>query len=36
MKIETKALHTGFMQEPTTNAVGVPIYQTTDYAFDSA
>ena len=36
MKIETKALHSGFKQDPTTNAVAVPIYQTTSYAFDSA
>ena len=35
MKIETKVLHSGFKQDPTTNAVAVPIYQTTSFAFDS-
>ncbi len=35
MKIETKALHTGFKSDPATNAVAVPIYQTTSYAFDN-
>ena len=34
MKIETQALHAGFKQDPATNAVAVPIYQTTSYAFD--
>ncbi len=36
MKIETKALHSAFKQDPTTNAVAVPIYQTTAFAFDNA
>jgi O-acetylhomoserine (thiol)-lyase len=34
MKIETKAIHSGYKPDPTTNAVAVPIYQTTSYAFD--
>jgi len=34
MKLETLAIHSGFKQDPTTNAVAVPIYQTTSYAFD--
>jgi len=36
MKIETKAVHSGYRPDPTTHAVAVPIYQTTAYAFDSA
>ena len=32
---ETAALHAGFRQDPTTNAVAVPIYQTTSYEFGS-
>ncbi len=35
MKIETKALHTGYKFDPATHSVAVPIYQTTAYAFDS-
>lgn len=35
MRIETKAIHSGYSPEPTTKAVAVPIYQTTSYAFDS-
>ena len=35
MKIESKAIHSGFKQDPATNAVAVPIYQTTAFAFDS-
>ena len=35
MKIETKAVHSGYQPEPTTHAVAVPIYQTTAYAFDN-
>lgn len=31
---ETLAIHGGFRKDPTTNAVAVPIYQTTSYAFD--
>ena len=34
MEIETKAIHSGYSPDPTTNAVAVPIYQTTAYAFD--
>jgi len=34
MKIETKAVHSGYKPDPTTKAVAVPIYQTTAYAFD--
>ncbi|MCY3770342.1 MAG: O-acetylhomoserine aminocarboxypropyltransferase/cysteine synthase [Gammaproteobacteria bacterium] len=34
MKIETKALHSGFKHDPATNAVAVPIYQTASYAFN--
>ncbi len=33
---ETLALHAGWRADPTTNAVAVPIYQTTAYQFDSA
>jgi O-acetylhomoserine (thiol)-lyase len=32
----TLALHAGYRADPTTNAVAVPIYQTTSYQFDSA
>ena len=32
---ETAALHAGFRQDPATNAVAVPIYQTTSYEFGS-
>ncbi|MFT5220450.1 MAG: O-acetylhomoserine (thiol)-lyase [Planctomycetota bacterium] len=35
MEIETKAVHSGYSPDPTTNAVAVPIYQTTAFAFDS-
>ncbi|MDJ0942826.1 MAG: PLP-dependent transferase [Kiloniellales bacterium] len=31
---ETLALHAGFRKDPATNAVAVPIYQTTSYQFD--
>jgi len=31
---ETIALHAGHRGDPTTNAVAVPIYQTTSYQFD--
>ncbi len=34
MKLETLAIHAGYSPEPTTNAVAVPIYQTTSYSFD--
>ncbi|WP_425404689.1 O-acetylhomoserine aminocarboxypropyltransferase/cysteine synthase family protein [Hwanghaeella sp.] len=33
---ETIALHAGYRADPTTNAVAVPIYQTTSYQFESA
>jgi O-acetylhomoserine (thiol)-lyase len=33
---ETLVLHAGYRADPTTNAVAVPIYQTTSYQFDSA
>jgi O-acetylhomoserine (thiol)-lyase len=33
MKHETSAIHAGFNDDPTTNAVAVPIYQTTSYSF---
>ena len=33
MKFETIAIHGGYSPEPTTNAVAVPIYQTTSYSF---
>lgn len=34
MRIETKAVHSGYRPDPITKAVAVPIYQTTAYAFD--
>ena len=33
MEIETKAIHAGFADDPTTRAVAVPVYQTTSYSF---
>ena len=36
MKPETIALHQGFHADPTTNAVAVPIYQTTSYVFNDS
>ncbi len=36
LRPETKALHAGQSPDPTTNAVAVPIYQTTSYAFNDA
>ncbi|MBR0753279.1 O-acetylhomoserine aminocarboxypropyltransferase/cysteine synthase [Bradyrhizobium jicamae] len=36
MKRETLAVHGGFIDDPATKAVAVPIYQTASYAFDSA
>lgn len=33
---ETIAVHGGFRKDPATNAVAVPIYQTTSYQFDDA
>jgi O-acetylhomoserine (thiol)-lyase len=36
MKLETKAIHSGYEVDPTTKSVAVPIYQTVAYAFDSA
>lgn len=35
MKPETLAIHAGYRKDPATNAVAVPIYQTTSYEFDS-
>ncbi|GAB4151877.1 MAG: PLP-dependent transferase [Sphingomonadales bacterium] len=35
-KPETLALHAGYRADPATNAVAVPIYQTTSYQFDSS
>ncbi len=35
MKIETIAIHGGYQPGPATEAVVVPIYQTTSYAFDN-
>ncbi len=32
---ETLCLHAGYRADPTTNAVAVPLYQTTSYQFDS-
>src|SRR5947209_13370033 len=32
---ETLVLHAGYRSDPTTNAVAVPIYQTTSYQFNS-
>jgi len=34
LKLETIAIHGGYLPDPTTKAVAVPIYQTTSYAFD--
>lgn len=36
MRNETVAIHGGFVDDPATKAVAVPIYQTAAYAFDSA
>jgi O-acetylhomoserine (thiol)-lyase len=36
MRSETKAIHSGYVDDPTTKSVAVPIYQTVAYAFDSA
>ena len=33
MKFETQAIHAGFNDDPATNAVAVPIYQTTSFSF---
>src|ERR1700728_4772355 len=33
---ETLALHAGYRRDSATNAVAVPIYQTTSYQFDNA
>jgi len=35
-KFETLSVHAGYIPDPTTKAVAVPIYQTAAYAFDSA
>ncbi len=34
MKLETKAVHSGYSPDPTTKAVAVPIYHTAAFAFD--
>ncbi|MBV8843688.1 MAG: O-acetylhomoserine aminocarboxypropyltransferase/cysteine synthase [Bryobacterales bacterium] len=36
VRAETIAIHGGYEDDPATNAVAVPIYQTAAYAFDSA
>jgi O-acetylhomoserine (thiol)-lyase len=36
MRSETISVHGGFVSDPTTKAVAVPIYQSVAYAFDSA
>jgi len=36
MKKETTAIHHGYVSEPTTKSVAVPIYQTVAYEFDNA
>ncbi len=36
LRFDTLQVHAGYTPDPTTNAVAVPIYQTTSYAFDSA
>ena len=36
MKPESLALHAGYRADPTTNAVAVPIYQTTSYQFNDS
>jgi O-acetylhomoserine (thiol)-lyase len=36
IKLQTKAIHSGYTSEPTTKAVAVPIYQTVAYEFDNA
>lgn len=33
LQLETKAIHSGFGDDPATRAVAVPIYQTTSYSF---
>lgn len=35
-RFETKSVHAGYVPDPTTHAVAVPLYQTVAYAFDSA
>ena len=36
MKFETLAIHAGYLPDPVTKSVAVPIYQTVAYAFDNA
>lgn len=36
MRDQTKAIHAGYVTEPTTKSVAVPIYQTVAYEFDNA
>src|SRR6201992_4241199 len=35
-RFETLSVHGGYVPDPTTKAVAVPIYQTVAYAFDNA
>ena len=35
-RFETKSVHAGYVPDPTTHAVAVPLYQTVAYSFDSA
>ena len=35
-RFETRSVHAGYVPDPTTKAVAVPLYQTVAYAFDSA
>ena len=36
MRDQTKAIHAGYVTDPTTKSVAVPIYQTVAYEFDNA
>ncbi len=36
MKDETKVIHSGYLTEPSTKSVAVPVYQTVAYEFDNA
>jgi len=35
-RFETKSVHSGYVPDPSTHAVAVPLYQTVAYSFDSA
>lgn len=35
MKIASLVLHAGYQSDPTTKSAAVPVYQTTNYAFDN-